>query len=60
MISMQYFSHCMGTCDEEENDVQSKMISNGRASATEDDVKVWVKNKNQHLLYKQSQLMTEP
>jgi hypothetical protein len=41
IISMQYFSHCMGTCDEEEKDVQSKMISNGRASAT-DDVKVWV------------------
>jgi hypothetical protein len=32
----------MGTWDEEENDVQSKMISNGRASATEDDDKVWV------------------
>ena len=31
----------MGTCEEEENDVQSKMISNGRASATEGDDKVW-------------------
>jgi hypothetical protein len=30
----------MGTWEEEENDVQSKMISNDRASATEDDVKV--------------------
>jgi len=38
---MQYFSHCMGTCDDEEKDVQSKMISNGGASAT-GDVKVWV------------------
>jgi len=46
---MQYFSHCMGTCDEEENDVQSKVISNGRASAT-DDVKVWV--------YKQLEICT--
>jgi hypothetical protein len=40
IISIQYFSHCIGTCDEEENDVQSKMISNERASATEDAVKV--------------------
>jgi len=40
MISMQYFSHCMGTWEEEENEVQSKMISNDRASSTEDDVKV--------------------
>jgi len=40
IISMQYFSHCIGTCEEEENDVQSKMISNDRASATEGDVTV--------------------
>ena len=39
IISIQYFSHCIGTCAEEENDVQSKMISNGRAS-TEDDARV--------------------
>lgn len=40
MISMQYFSHCIGTCEEDENDVQSKMISNDRTSTTEGDVRV--------------------